>query len=113
MLVAAADALHRTVVALDRDGAATFPTNFMLAIFAALPISRPVVIAVMARDPKQSDCDVAADGPSINDNGRLARLMGQSEILELFDAVARRRFGQIISAARLKPAKRHRRDRAA
>jgi hypothetical protein len=67
----------------------------------------------MARDPKQSDHDVSADALSKDDGQSLVPLLEQSEILELFDAVARRRFGQIISAARLKPAKRHRRDRAA
>jgi hypothetical protein len=67
----------------------------------------------MARDPKQSDRDVSADALSKDDGQSLVPLLEQSEILELFDAVARRRFGQIISAARLKPAKRHRRYRAA
>ena len=68
----------------------------------------------MARDPKQSDRDVSADDPSNTDNGQSpARLLEQSEILELYDEAARRRFGEWISAARLKSAKRHRRDRAA
>lgn len=68
----------------------------------------------MARDPKQSDRDVSADTRSDTDNGQsLAHLMAQSEVAELFDELARRRFGQMISAAVLKPVKRHRRDKAA
>jgi hypothetical protein len=69
----------------------------------------------MARDPKQSDRDVSADAPSDTDSGQsLAHLMmAQSEVAELFDELARRRFGQMISAAVLKPTKRHRRDKAA
>lgn len=67
----------------------------------------------MARDPKQSDRDVSADAPNSAGDQSLAPVLEQSEILDLFDAVARRRFGQIISAARLKPVKRRRRDRSA
>jgi hypothetical protein len=67
----------------------------------------------MARVQEQSDRNFSADTPIHMEDGCLARLLEQGEIAELFDAAARRRFGQIISTAALKPAKRHRRDRAA
>src|SRR5436190_17304273 len=45
-LIAAADALHRTVVALDRHGAAV-QANPALAIDAALAHDRPVIVAIV------------------------------------------------------------------
>ena len=60
----------------------------------------------------KSDWNFSADTPNTEDKG-LARLLEQSEILEAFDDAIRLRFGRIISAAVLKPTKRHRRDRAA
>ena len=47
-------------------------------------------------------------GPSVHadDAESLSRLLVQGDIAEAFDEIARRRFGQMISAAALKPAKR-------
>jgi hypothetical protein len=68
----------------------------------------------MSSAADKSDRNYSADTPStIDARESLARLLEQSEIAELFDTAARRRFGQMISAAVLKPAKRHRRRRAA
>ena len=68
----------------------------------------------MSNAADKSDRNFSAETPSnTDDRESLARLLEQSEIAELFDAVARRRFGQMISAAVRKPAKRHRRDSAA
>jgi len=62
----------------------------------------------MARAQQQSDRNFSADTQSNTDDAQsLARLMEQSEIAELFDKAARRRFGQWISDAALKSAKRH------
>ena len=62
----------------------------------------------MARAQQQSDRNFSADTQSNTDDAQsLARLMEQSEIAELFDEAARRRFGQWISNAVLKAAKRH------
>src|SRR3954470_24210244 len=59
----------------------------------------------MAREPKQSDRDVSA-GYLSDECQSAARWMEQSEVAELFDEAARRRFGQCISSACLKPRKR-------
>jgi hypothetical protein len=68
----------------------------------------------MTRTSDRSDRSFSADQPTGADDAEsLARLMEQSEIAELFDVVARRRFGQMISAAVLEPVKRHRRNKAA
>ena len=68
----------------------------------------------MARVQEQSDRNFSADTRgNANDVESLARLLEQSEVAELFDAIARARFGKMISTAVLKSAKRHRRDRAA
>jgi hypothetical protein len=61
---------------------------------------------------RQSDCDFSAD-PGRNVRESAARLMEQSEIAELFDNAARRRFGQWISASRLALTKPRRGPRAA
>ena len=62
----------------------------------------------MARAQQQSDRNFSADTQSNTDEAEsLACLMEQSEIAELFDEAARRRFGQWISNAALKSAKRH------
>ena len=61
----------------------------------------------MARAQQQSDRNFSADTQRNTDNAEsLARLMEQSEIVELFDEAVRRRFGQWISDAVLKSAKR-------
>jgi hypothetical protein len=68
----------------------------------------------MACAPNKSDRNVSATPTSeAADAESLARLLDQNEILEAFDEAIRRRFGQMISAAVLKPAKRHRRNKAA
>ena len=62
----------------------------------------------MARAQQQSDRNFSADTQSNTDDAEsLAGLMEQSEVAELFDEAARRRFGQWISNAALKSAKRH------
>jgi hypothetical protein len=62
----------------------------------------------MARAQQQSDRNFSADTQSNTDEAEsLACLMEQSEIAELFDEAARSRFGQWISNAALKSAKRH------
>ena len=64
----------------------------------------------MSRALSESDRDVSADPPTGDDAGSLTGLrdlLGQSEILEVFDETIRRRFGQMISAAAVKSAKRH------
>jgi len=60
--------------------------------------------AVMARIAKVPDRDVSADPPENADIENLMRTLDQSEVAELFDATARLRFGQIISATATKPA---------
>jgi hypothetical protein len=68
----------------------------------------------MTRIEAQSDRDVSADtSRNVDSLESMARLLEQSEVAGLFDAVASARFGKMISAAALKPAKRPRRDRAA
>jgi len=70
--------------------------------------------APMSSTADKSVRNFSADTPAHTDDCEsLARLLEQSEIAELFDAAARRRFGQMISAAVLKPVKRYKRDRAA
>ena len=61
----------------------------------------------MEYNPKQSDRDVSADAPK-SSRECAARLMAQSGLAELFDDLARQRFGKWISAARLRPEKRKR-----
>ena len=49
----------------------------------------------MTRIKEQSDRDVSADtSPNVDSLKNMARLLEQSEVAELFDAVARARFGQ-------------------
>lgn len=68
----------------------------------------------MACAPDQSDRNFSADTLSNTGDGKsLARLLEQSEVLEVFDEAIRLRFGKVISTAALKPLRRHRRDRAA
>ena len=55
----------------------------------------------MNRNVKQSDRDISADAPSRNGREWAAHLVEQSDIAELFDELARQRFGQWISEARL------------
>ena len=62
----------------------------------------------MEHNPKQSDRDVSADEPKGN-RECAALLMAQSDVAELFDDIARERFGRWISEARLTPPKRKRR----
>lgn len=63
----------------------------------------------MARIPNDSDRDVSADPPAkAADTESLARLLDQSEVMEVFDAPVRLRFGQLISNIALRSAK-HRR----
>ena len=68
----------------------------------------------MTRANQQSDRNFSADTPSNTGDGgeSIVRLLEQSEIAELFDEAARRRFGQFISAAVLKAVNRLQRDRA-
>jgi hypothetical protein len=61
----------------------------------------------MTRVAGKSDRDFSADPPGA-DAESPAWLIAHSEIAELFDATARRRFGQLISAAVLKSAKQRR-----
>ena len=68
----------------------------------------------MTRTKEQSDRDVSTGtSPHVDSLESVARLLEQSEVAELFDAVARARFGKMVSAAAFKPTKRPRRDRAA
>ena len=54
-----------------------------------------------------SDRDLSAN-PSVHadEAESVSCLLHQSDIAEVFDEIARRRFGQMISAAALKPLKR-------
>lgn len=58
----------------------------------------------MTRTAK-SDRDFSADPPT-GDGENFAGLLANSEILDAFDETVRRRFGQIISAAVARDAKR-------
>lgn len=60
----------------------------------------------MTRSPLKSDRDFCADSPT-GEAESLAGLLDQSAILEVFDETIRLRFGQMISAAAAKSAKRH------
>jgi hypothetical protein len=61
----------------------------------------------MTCNPRQSERDVTGDTASdMDDRQSVARLMQQSDVPELFDEAAKRRFGQWISGARTKPRKR-------
>jgi hypothetical protein len=63
----------------------------------------------MAGVHQQSDRNFSADPPGEgSDAESLARLLDQSEILEIFDAAIRLRFGKMISDAVLKGHKRRR-----
>jgi len=63
----------------------------------------------MARAQTQSDRDFSAHGPNPDEHETAAHLMQDSEIAELFDDAARRRFGEWISKARLRTDKGRRR----
>jgi hypothetical protein len=56
------------------------------------------------RSPKRSDRDVSADEPKSSRESP-ALLMAQSDVAELFDGLARERFGHWISTAQLRAAK--------
>ena len=62
----------------------------------------------MARVQEQSDRSFSADTRSnADDVENMARLLEQGEVAELFDSIARARFGKMISTAILNSAKRH------
>jgi hypothetical protein len=56
----------------------------------------------MARAQTQSDRDFSANGRNPDEHDTAAHLMQDSEVAELFDDAARRRFGEWISKARLR-----------
>jgi hypothetical protein len=61
----------------------------------------------MTRSLSTGGRDLPADPPTgTGDAESLVRLLNQCEILEVFDEAIRLRFGQMISAAALKSAKR-------
>jgi len=61
---------------------------------------------------QESDRDFSADAP-MTDGENLAGLLDQSEVLDAFDETIRLRFGQMISAAAVRTAKRRGRNQSA